>query len=107
MFLFRERVGGRRVADRTANQEQSQRACALYETLLAGCTAKANELADRAAISATLAYGNAHLPIDHNCKAGEHFLFLDGPAFSDSGPYAIYQSPIRWHRSVLAFMSIL
>jgi hypothetical protein len=50
-----------------------------------------------AAHDAPLAYGDAHLPIDHEGDATEHFLFLDAPALSYSRPYAIYQSFVRWH----------
>jgi hypothetical protein len=50
-----------------------------------------------AAHDATLPYGDAHLALDHESDAAEHFLFCDAPALSNSRPYAIYQSFVRWH----------
>src|SRR6516164_3887514 len=41
-----------------------------------------------AAHDAPLAYGDAHLAVDHEGDAAEHFLFLDTAALSYSRPYA-------------------
>jgi hypothetical protein len=50
---------------------------------------------------APLAYGDAHLALDHESDAAKHFLFLDTAVLSYSHPYPIYQSFIRWHRGSL------